>query len=153
MLSAQGPLFGAAFAFLERAARRWDSAFHDFGLRRSRCRRLQAGANASFDVECSLKISLDSTFSTCAENVEINEQPKLSGNRKIQTAAWPSAVHQIKVVQRLQDRAIARAVWAKQQRDGPKVDLLPGTDTLEVFNFNPADAHSGTSEFAAEGAI
>ena len=58
--------------------------------------------------------------------------------------------NQTKVVQRLQDRAFARAVWAKQQRDGPKVDLLPGTDTLEVFNFNPADAHSGTSEFAAE---
>lgn len=82
MLSAQGLLIGAAFAFLGRATNGWDSAFHYFGLRRSKYRRPQADANASVDVERNLKISLESTFSTCDENVGINEQLKFSSSRK-----------------------------------------------------------------------
>ena len=83
MLSAQGLLFGAAFAFLGRATNGRDSAFHYFRSRRSRRRCSNASANALVAVEYSWRISLNSTFSTCAENVEINEQLKLSGNRKV----------------------------------------------------------------------
>ena len=81
-VSSRAALRSGLCFFWGRATRTWDGAFHDFGLRRSRCRRLQACANAPFDVECNLKISLESTFSTCDENVGINEQLKFSSSRK-----------------------------------------------------------------------
>ncbi|VFU17372.1 protein of unknown function (plasmid) [Methylocella tundrae] len=56
-------------------------------------------------------------------------------------------------MQGLQDRALAGAVRAEEQRDRFQIDSLRGSDSLEVFDLDPAEAHGAILQFATKGAL
>ena len=45
------------------------------------------------------------------------------------------------IMQRLKDSALARTIGAEQQRDWAQLNDLPGANTLEIFDLDPAQSH------------
>ena len=56
-------------------------------------------------------------------------------------------------MQRLEDRAFARAVGTEQQGDRLQIDHLCRAYSLEVLDLDPTEAHVAILKFAAKGAL